>query len=107
MNHELSIIRLVAEASLPVQFVIGLLVLASVVSWALIFRKRLVIGRARREADEFESSFWTGGDLTQLYRTVESRGGATGTDGAPPRRRRPPPIRPRSVPGANSPRRRS
>jgi biopolymer transport protein TolQ len=78
MNHDLSIIRLVAEASLAVQFVIGLLLIASVVSWALIFRKRLVIGRARREAEEFEASFWAGGDLTQLYRTVESHGGATG-----------------------------
>jgi biopolymer transport protein TolQ len=78
MNNDLSIIRLVAEATIPVQIVIGLLALASLVSWAIIFRKRLVINRARREADQFEQNFWSGGDLSQLYRGIESRGGATG-----------------------------
>jgi biopolymer transport protein TolQ len=78
MNNELSIIRLVAEATIPVQIVIGLLALASLVSWAIIFRKRLVINRARREADHFEQNFWSGGDLSQLYRGIESRGGAVG-----------------------------
>jgi biopolymer transport protein TolQ len=78
MNQELSIIRLVAEATIPVQIVIGLLALASLMSWAIIFRKRLIINRARREADVFEQNFWSGGDLSQLYRGIESRGNATG-----------------------------
>jgi biopolymer transport protein TolQ len=78
MNEPLSIIRLVMEASLLVQIVIGLLLLASLTSWAIIFRKRLLIGRARREADQFENHFWSGGDLAQLYRSIESRGGSTG-----------------------------
>jgi biopolymer transport protein TolQ len=78
MNPQLSIIRLVAEATIPVQIVIGMLAIASLVSWAIIFRKRLVINRARREADSFEQHFWSGGDLSQLYRGIEARGGATG-----------------------------
>jgi biopolymer transport protein TolQ len=78
MNPDLSIIRLMAEASIAVQAVLGILILASVYSWAIIFRKRAVIRRARREADQFEGSFWSGGDLSQLYRGIESRGGATG-----------------------------
>ena len=78
MNNELSIIRLIAEATIPVQIVIALLALASLVSWAIIFRKRIVISRARRESDQFEQNFWSGGDLSQLYRGIESRGGATG-----------------------------
>ena len=78
MPQELSIIRLVAEASIPVQLVIAILALASLTSWAIIFRKRFVIRRARSEADQFENSFWSGGDLAQLYRGIESRGGATG-----------------------------
>lgn len=78
MNSDLSIIRLVGEASVPVQIVIAILLLASMYSWAIIFRKRMVIRRARREADQFETSFWSGGDLSQLYRGIESRGGATG-----------------------------
>jgi biopolymer transport protein TolQ len=78
MPQDLSIIRLVAEASIPVQMVIAMLVLASLTSWTIIFRKRRVINRARSEADQFENNFWSGGDLAQLYRGIESRGGATG-----------------------------
>jgi len=78
MSEQLSIIKIIVEASVPVQIVIGILLLASLSSWAIIFRKRLVIGRARRGADHFESSFWSGGDLAQLYRGIEQRGGATG-----------------------------
>src|SRR5687767_10057525 len=78
MNGDLSIIRLVAEASIAVQIVIALLVAASLASCAIIFAKRSVIRRARIESDEFESSFWSGGDLAQLYRALEQRGGATG-----------------------------
>ena len=78
MQGELSILRLVAEASIVVQLVLVLLLGASIGSWAIIFRKRSVMGRARAEADRFEASFWSGGDLGALYRSLEARGGATG-----------------------------
>jgi biopolymer transport protein TolQ len=78
MPADLSIIRLVLQASIPVQLVLALLAFTSLMSWAIIFSKRMVISRARREADQFETSFWSGGDLAQLYRTVESRGRTTG-----------------------------
>ena len=81
MGEQLSILRLIAQASVPVQIVIGILLLASLSSWSIIFRKRRYIGRARREADRFESRFWSGDDLAQLYRALESRGGATGMAG--------------------------
>ena len=78
MGEPLSVINLVVQASVPVQIVIAMLLLASLYSWMIIFRKRFVIGRSRREAEQFESQFWSGGDLAQLYRGIESRGGATG-----------------------------
>jgi biopolymer transport protein TolQ len=78
MPADLSIIRLILQASIPVQFVLALLAFASLMSWAIIFNKRAVIRRARREADQFETSFWSGGDLAQLYRSVESKGRTTG-----------------------------
>jgi biopolymer transport protein TolQ len=78
MPADLSILRLVADASLVVQFVLLVLILASVASWSIIFRKRALLVRARSEADRFETSFWSGGDLGQLYRTIQSKGGATG-----------------------------
>jgi biopolymer transport protein TolQ len=80
MGGQLSIIRLIVQASVPVQIVLGILLIASLTSWAIIFRKRMVVRRAQRDADRFENSFWSGGDLSTLYRTVESRGGATGVE---------------------------
>ncbi len=78
MPQDLSVIRLVVQASVLVQIVLALLAFASLLSWAIIFQKRMVTRRARQEADRFEQSFWSGGDLAQLYRGIESRGGATG-----------------------------
>ncbi len=78
MNGDLSISRLIVEASVAVQIVIALLIIASLGSWAIIFSKRFILRRARAEAEQFESSFWSGGDLAQLYRGLEARGGATG-----------------------------
>src|SRR5580692_9604810 len=81
MGDQLSIVHLIVQASVPVQIVIAILLLASLTSWAIIFRKARVIARARNEADRFESRFWSGDDLAQLYRAIESSGGATGLAG--------------------------
>jgi biopolymer transport protein TolQ len=75
MTSDLSVIRLVLEASLIVQLVMALLLGASLASWAIILRKRALIRRARSLADSFESSFWSGGELSALYRSLESRRG--------------------------------
>ena len=80
MGGELSIVRLVMQASLVVQIVLGILLIASISSWAIIFRKRMVVNRARRDADRFENSFWSGGDLSTLYRSVEARGKTSGME---------------------------
>jgi len=78
MENELSIVRLVLNASPVVQAVMGLLLLASLMSWTIIFRKRSLLSKSHDEAENFETSFWKGGDLTALYRQIEGRGGATG-----------------------------
>jgi biopolymer transport protein TolQ len=80
MGGELSILRLVMQASLVVQFVMLLLLAASLMSWTIIFRKRSALRRGRSDAERFENSFWSGGDLTVLYRQIESRGGARGME---------------------------
>jgi len=66
-NANLDLLRLVLDASLPVQLIMGLLIVASVVSWVIIFRKSSVIARARKEAEGFEERFWSGAELTKLY----------------------------------------
>ena len=80
MGGDLSIVRLVLQASYVVQFVLLLLGAASLVSWTIIFRKRMMVRRAQQDADRFENSFWSGGDLVPLFRQIESRGNATGME---------------------------
>ncbi len=70
MNSDLSIIRLVLEASPFVQLIMALLVLASIASWAVILEKSRVLKRAVAAAQEFETSFWSGVDLSSLYREM-------------------------------------
>lgn len=70
MNTDLSIIALIMNASIVVQIVLALLLFASIASWAVIFEKRRSIKRAVAAANDFEASFWSGGDLTTLYRNI-------------------------------------
>ena len=67
MTTDLSVISLLLNASLPVKIVMVLLMLASVGSWTIIFTKRRLIRRTKAASDEFETSFWSGGDLNTLY----------------------------------------
>ena len=71
--NELNLLELVLHASLPVQLVMVLLLLGSVASWVIIFRKKKVLDDARRAADEFEERFWSGADLAALFRDVTGR----------------------------------
>src|SRR6056297_3585113 len=73
MQNEMSIARLVLDASLVVQLVMLLLLLASVASWAVIIQKRRVLRQARVNAENFEKEFWSGGDLNGLYKRLSGR----------------------------------
>jgi biopolymer transport protein TolQ len=64
---------LVLKASLPVQVVMLILVVASVVSWFIIFAKMRVYARANSRADDFEGRFWSGADLSRLYAEATER----------------------------------
>ena len=70
MNEPLSVYELIANASALVQGVMGLLVLASVVSWMMIFQRWSVLRRAKQEIDQFEDHFWSGIDLRGLYQEL-------------------------------------
>ena len=80
MIGEHTALDLILQASPIVQFVMALLVAASVVSWAIIFRKQQLLKTERLAADRFEDQFWSGGDLAALYKTLES-GSPTGMAG--------------------------
>jgi len=75
VTADLSITQLILDASLVVQLVMALLLLASLLSWTVIFLKWSVIKQARQEADRFERRFWSGADLGELYKRVSARRG--------------------------------
>jgi biopolymer transport protein TolQ len=69
-SQDLSLLSLVTGASVPVQGVMVILLIASLMSWWYIFIKMFMLSRARNEADNFEHAFWTGGDLNKLYESI-------------------------------------
>ena len=66
-TQDLSFIHLIANASIPVQLVMLLLVGVSVMSWMYIFRKKFAIRDAHIQTEAFEQAFWTVGNLQSLY----------------------------------------
>jgi biopolymer transport protein TolQ len=71
MTDDLSALELVRDATLVVKLVMALLLAASITSWAIILRKRSELRATRRDSDRFEEEFWSGGDLTAMYRKLE------------------------------------
>ncbi|MCH9673298.1 MAG: protein TolQ [Gammaproteobacteria bacterium] len=72
MSTDLSLVELVVNASVLVQIVMAILVLASVVSWAMILRKSFVIRHARKAARNFEETFWSGNDLVSMFNQLNT-----------------------------------
>ncbi len=78
MSSDLSLLHLILEASLVVQLVMLILLAASLMSWSIIFQKRHVLRRARNISDKFEESFWSGSDLSSMFKRLQGQGGARG-----------------------------
>ena len=70
VTTDLSILSLIANASILVKGVMLLLALVSLTSWYWIFRKWFAIRDARARTDQFERDFWSGGDLNSLYQSA-------------------------------------
>ncbi|MHA1158822.1 MAG: protein TolQ [Alphaproteobacteria bacterium] len=70
---ELSLITLFFQAHFVVKLVIIGLLLASVWSWAIIVNKWFLYRRVRRQMDGFESAFWSGRPLDELYGSLKGR----------------------------------
>jgi biopolymer transport protein TolQ len=66
METDQSIIHLVLNASFIVQLVMLLLLLASLASWSIIFKKTSQIKRLEKSAEDFEDDFWSVGDMNRL-----------------------------------------
>ena len=72
MNEPLSVLDLVLNASIVVQIVMALLAIASLVSWVMIFQRGFALSAIRIQATDFETEFWSGKDLGELYMEVDS-----------------------------------
>jgi biopolymer transport protein TolQ len=78
-THEgIALFSLIQQASLPVQLVMLMLMVASVLSWTMIFRKWFALKAAKLAADRFEAKFWSGANLNQMF-TDQSRKEANAT----------------------------
>ena len=73
MTTDHSLLDLVLNASILVQLVMLLLLVASLVSWTMIFRKHITLKRARHSADDFEDQFWSGQDLVSMFNRINAR----------------------------------
>ena len=73
IGSDLSFFSLIWEASLPVQAVMLILVIASMASWKIIYLKIRTLKMAEQNTDDFEKIFWSGGSLSNLYESVSIR----------------------------------
>ena len=73
MEEQLSLLDLVWNASFTVQFVMAILMLSSMMSWYMIVNRYIYFRNANDEMYRFEERFWSGIDLSQLYREGNER----------------------------------
>jgi len=71
MNEPISILTLILNASLVVQIVMLTLLLASLISWILIFQRAFLLSTVKRLAINFEDEFWSGQDLRAIFIEIE------------------------------------
>lgn len=74
MNTDLSITHLIWEASFVVQLVMLILLATSIISWTFIFTKFKEFKQSLQVTEEFEDKFWSGIDLTELYKNMTRQG---------------------------------
>ena len=74
MSNDLQLWELILDASWMVKFVMLTLLAASVASWMIIFKKRQLLSTAEKRANAFEEKFWSGTDLTTLYKEANESG---------------------------------
>ncbi len=79
LTQDLSILAMMANASVVVQLVMLLLLAVSFMSWYFIFLKVFTIHRAERRTEQFERDFWSGSDLASMYQSAVNHRHSTGS----------------------------
>lgn len=65
-----SIFSYFTNAGLVVKIVMLILFAVSIISWTIIFQRRIILKQARIAIQEFEAEFWSGIDLGKLYAQI-------------------------------------
>lgn len=73
MTTDVSIVEIVLKAGPVVKVVMGMLVMISMYSWIVIFYKRAALKKAGKAARQFEQRFWSGAELSELYKRISMR----------------------------------
>jgi biopolymer transport protein TolQ len=73
VNIDSSFLTYFVNAGLVVKLVLLLLVLASITSWTYIVQRAFYLRDTRNDTTEFETTFWSGGDLSKLYTDTTKR----------------------------------
>src|SRR2546426_8780920 len=79
LTQDLSILAMMANASVVVQLVMLLLIVVSFMSWYFIFLKLFTIHRAQSRTEQFERDFWSGSDLPALFQSAVNHRHSTGS----------------------------
>ena len=69
----LSMWGLFLQADFVVKTVIIILAMASIWSWAIIFEKIMLLRSATEDAKKFESQFWSGGSLDEMFDKLDAK----------------------------------
>ena len=71
--NELNLIQMFLDATLIVQLVMIILLVASVVSWLVIFERWQFFNNLSKLNQSFDEIFWDSKDLEALHKISESR----------------------------------
>lgn len=67
MSSSISIWALISSADPVVKVVMLMLLITSVYSWNIIFKRIKLLRQTRAESKAFEEKFWAGGDISKLH----------------------------------------
>jgi biopolymer transport protein TolQ len=73
LGGDFSLWSLFLRADPVVKSVMGILIIASIWSWAVMIDKSLAFGRLKRKAVRFEAQFWSGKPLDDLFRKTRDK----------------------------------
>lgn len=70
---ELTFVDMLLSSSLFIQLLMLALLLASIVSWVSIFQRWQTFRQARTALEEFKERFWSGIELSELFRNTDAQ----------------------------------